>query len=276
MIAINSCSSFARAALYSAHSGYIHSVYKKTVNIICDGQLLSIQTRPTVASPISLVSNLDEEGLAALRLQRGMEINILNGSAELGGHMLDMTRCGIWNAKLAEKSSGAADANDIESCLAALMPTGGFADLMLPGGTLWKQSLAAKEAAALLAQATAEMRAGEADAAAETLCGLIGLGEGLTPSGDDFLCGVLAAAYLCSGKAAKLCAALNGRIMERLLLTNDISAAFLKCACAGLFSQPVIELHEKVDLAHSRRSFAAIGHSSGADTLSGILYAARL
>ena len=274
MIVITGCSSFARETLSSSHGGYIHSVYKKTVNIMCGAQLLSIQSAGTAASPLSLVSDLGEERLAALRFQRGTEINVLNGSAEIGGHMLDMTRCGVWNARL--DSGSAADSGYIEKCLTALMPTGGFADLMLPGGTLWRERMAAREAAQLLGDSDEALHRGDDERAAELLCGLIGLGEGLTPSGDDFLCGVLAAGRLYGGRAGTLSAALKRKIMQKLCQTNDISAAFLKCACEGLFSQPVIELQENVDLEHSSRSFAAIGHSSGADTLSGILYASRL
>lgn len=276
MISINSCSSFAREILCHVQSGYVHSVYRKTINVIFDRQLLSIQARGTIASPISLISNLDEAALGALCFQRGMEISVFEKSIHPSRQMLDMTHCGIWNAELSEDRAGAVDAKYIENCLSALMPTGGFADLMLPDGSLWKQRLAAKEAAELLDSATASTRAGDVSGAANKLCELIGLGEGLTPSGDDFLCGVLAAAYLFGGNASELCGVLRPRITERLSQTNDISAAFLKCACAGQFSRPIIELQQNVDLERSHKNFSAIGHSSGADTLSGILYAARI
>lgn len=276
MIEIIACSSFALETLRSSRGGYIHSVYKKTVNIVCGTQLLSIQAFGTPASPLSLITNMSGEKLCELRLRRGTEINVLSGSAEIGGHILDMTHCGIWNAALNACTGDAPDAQYMEQCLASLMPTGGFADLLLPDGKLWKERMAAREAAHLLADANGYLRAGNDEAAAELLCGLIGLGEGLTPSGDDFLCGVLAAGRLCGGRAARLSEILKSKILGRLDQTNDISAAFLKCACDGLFGQAVIELQEKVGVEHSSRSFAAIGHSSGADTLSGILYAARL
>lgn len=276
MILINSCSSFAKEILCQVKSGYVHSVYRKTVNVIFARQMLSIQARDTIASPISLISNMDEAALGALHFQCGMEISLFEKNIHANGQMLDMTRCGIWDAELSEDRAGSIDAKYIENCLSALMPTGGFADLMLPGGSLWKQRLAAKEAAELLDSATASIRAGDVSGAANKLCELIGLGEGLTPSGDDFLCGVLAAAYLFGGNASELCGVLRPRITERLSQTNDISAAFLKCACAGQFSRPIIELQQNVDRERSRKSFSAIGHSSGADTLTGILYAARI
>ena len=80
MISINSCSSFAREILCHVQSGYVHSVYRKTINVIFDRQLLSIQARGTIASPISLISNLDEAALGALCFQRGMEISVFEKS----------------------------------------------------------------------------------------------------------------------------------------------------------------------------------------------------
>src|SRR5690606_34858462 len=61
---------------------------------------------------------------------------------------------------------------------------------------------------------------------------LLGLGPGLTPSGDDFLAGALAALY---GVGARDHVQLLWSKLEPCLssATNEISAAHLRCAASG-------------------------------------------
>lgn len=111
------------------------------------------------------------------------------------------------------------------------------------------------------------------------VAGLIGLGPGLTPAGDDFLSGTLVALHaLGRGEAA-------GHLAEWLLpiadaATGRISRAHLACACEG---QAIAPLHEALDaLCHGSSAeirrcvqrLAAIGHSSGLDALAGLTCAA--
>jgi hypothetical protein len=94
---------------------------------------------------------------------------------------------------------------------------------------------------------------------------LIGLGPGLTPSGDDYLGGMLVALRL-SGRgmqAEGLWRWLQPRLKER---TSAISAAHLAAAAAG-------EAHEALhDLLGGSLDFdrlSAVGHTSGWDALAG-------
>lgn len=108
--------------------------------------------------------------------------------------------------------------------------------------------------------------------AAETLRALIGLGLGLTPGGDDFLCGVLAGLILCGQSSHSFAAALRAQLREHLCDTNDVSAAFLSCALHGQFSQAVNSLTGLPKAAEILSSFSSIGHSSGTDTLCGVYF----
>ena len=80
------------------------------------------------------------------------------------------------------------------------------------------------------------------DKAAVTLAGMTGLGMGLTPSGDDFLCGVLAGLLFSGQWDHPFAQALRQTISRRLGDTNDISRTFLSCALSCHFSRPVKEL----------------------------------
>ena len=86
------------------------------------------------------------------------------------------------------------------------------------------------------------LKEGQYENAASTLAGLLGLGIGLTPSGDDFLCGVLAGLLLRNQGSHPFTLELGCQIRARLANTNEISRAFLDCALASHFSRAVISL----------------------------------
>lgn len=103
---------------------------------------------------------------------------------------------------------------------------------------------------------------------------LIGLGPGLTPSGDDFLCGAMAALhYLGRGEVAR-------RLAERVLPaaqsgTSLISACYLRCAAQGEASEVLFNALGCVvaggdsDLDTHLDAVDAVGHTSGWDSLAG-------
>ena len=105
--------------------------------------------------------------------------------------------------------------------------------------------------------------------------GLVGAGCGLTPSGDDALCGVLLALGAVDAPAARRAhAVLLTVVRESLTRTTSLSAALLLAAGAGYAVPDVVRLvtglvsgvvaPELVDRV------LAIGHSSGRDLLSGV------
>ena len=107
---------------------------------------------------------------------------------------------------------------------------------------------------------------GRPDAAA----GLIGLGPGLTPAGDDVIGGMLGALH------AAGCATTAGQLSKWALplardATNRISFAHLACAaegeCGEAVNDAIVALiaGEAVDLSR----IGAIGHTSGWDALAG-------
>jgi hypothetical protein len=129
--------------------------------------------------------------------------------------------------------------------------------------------------------------------------GLAGFGPGLTPAGDDFLCGFMAALRSRAAEDENLesfldrvgAAALGkGGLTER---TNDISAAFLADAVEGRFGAALVVFANaalgcealRIDgAAGGRNSYClektvadlgALGHSSGTDAAAGFLFAYR-
>lgn len=102
----------------------------------------------------------------------------------------------------------------------------------------------------------------------------IGLGEGLTPSGDDFLVGLLWALWV--GEADRLPGfdTFLYAVQSTLHKTNDISAQMLWFAMHRRFTEPLVALARVSDPMECTGAFkriAAFGYTSGFDTLCGLL-----
>lgn len=113
---------------------------------------------------------------------------------------------------------------------------------------------------------------------------LIGFGRGLTPDGDDYLLGYIAALWRWrySQKVAEHFTLLCHGLTNQLSRTNDISAHYLKRAVQGHFSEPICELIQalatkKNDVEVNSAALAVMqfGASSGADCLAGFLHGLR-
>ncbi len=111
------------------------------------------------------------------------------------------------------------------------------------------------------------------------VAGLIGLGPGLTPSGDDLLCGVLITCRHLGEieVAASLAATVNAAATTA---TTPISRAHLAAAAEGYAAAPLHDLLAAL-VDDDRRAIggtldvvAGIGHSSGLDAVAGMVLAA--
>ncbi|MCU1536543.1 MAG: hypothetical protein JWP82_894, partial [Humibacillus sp.] len=120
--------------------------------------------------------------------------------------------------------------------------------------------------------------------------GLVGAGRGLTPSGDDALCGVLltlAAVDSAAARSAHL--AVRAAVTASLTRTTSISAALLAAAAQGYAVPDVVRLVTRWSAGGQSRAAVgaadgadelldrvlAIGHTSGRDLLSGVTGALR-
>ncbi len=113
------------------------------------------------------------------------------------------------------------------------------------------------------------------------LVDLVGVGEGLTPSGDDVLVGLLAALDLLSlcapASAVRRCSVVEG-VRPRLALgTTRLAAELVSAACDGHYAEPILALLEALahgapePLAIAVPSVAAMGHRSGHAVLRGLV-----
>ena len=120
------------------------------------------------------------------------------------------------------------------------------------------------------------------DAAVVALQRVIGLGEGLTPAGDDFVIGLLAGldALPMNEAQRSLRAALGAAVADFTYRTTDISAHSLRLASRGHYAETLDDLRDVLFCEHRARlvqpaleRVLQIGATSGADTLAGLLAA---
>ena len=116
----------------------------------------------------------------------------------------------------------------------------------------------------------------DADQAAGGARTLAGLGSGLTPAGDDFVVGVLLAAWagLLGPHALPMAAGLSDVVAP---LTTTLSAAYVRAAAAGECSAywhalfAALLSGDDAQLQTAAEAVLSVGHSSGADALAGFL-----
>lgn len=119
-------------------------------------------------------------------------------------------------------------------------------------------------------------------AASRAAHSLIGLGPGLTPSGDDLLLGYLSGLW-CTvhGKAQRLefLSQFGESVISLSRHTTQISRTFLFYAAHGQVSshlyhlaRAICQAAEPSELSSSLQAVFAMGHSSGMDALTGLLF----
>ncbi|HSK87478.1 MAG TPA: DUF2877 domain-containing protein, partial [Anaerolineales bacterium] len=128
---------------------------------------------------------------------------------------------------------------------------------------------------AQLVAATEEFNVKTATQAAQNM---IGLGPGVTPSGDDILIGFLAGLWSLAGENQALLSFIQffGNALIRLTAqTNEISRTYLRLATQGQFSNSLSNLAEAIarhrDVEQVLQIAMRVGHSSGMDSVTGLL-----
>lgn len=101
---------------------------------------------------------------------------------------------------------------------------------------------------------------------------LFGRGKGLTPSGDDFILGMLAYHHVNPYLSDEFIKQLESKMNSNL--TTDISVNYLKDALQGYFVRDIINLFNSLqdggNIVARIYKITSFGHTSGKDTLSGI------
>jgi len=255
-------------------AGRVHSTFAQACNIACGDALLTLVTPRAGHGPTSIELH---DAPADLRgwFTTGDALVCRHGIARSPRVTLDFTQARVWRPA-ARRST---------------VPPSRWHPRLL-SATAWlaqrqreRSSVIAGAAADAAGELTAACRALQGARAAQLATRLVGWGEGLTPAGDDFLVGLCAGldALLADDPARIACrAALSDALVAAVSRTTTISAHHLRLAAGGHFGERLLDARDAWlsdtpwrDVEAAWRAACAIGATSGADALSGLLGALR-
>ncbi len=263
----------------------VHSVFLRACNIETDsGELVTLLAAGSGNLPHGIRCALSfaplRQGQAAIL--EGATLRV--PAADL---VVNLSRAALWNGTVAAASPGLCGAQgqgtlrELCETLREHAPDQGFAPALFCSGnprSALERALAARigQTLPILAHATETKDAAEVVSA---LSALVGLGAGLTPAGDDFIVGYLAALWSRSYREPGITSLLRALAVtggELSLHTNAISRQMLLDALQGHFAERLTEVVRCVGdgggVAGASLRALKVGHSSGADALCGLLF----
>lgn len=257
----------ARLARRSDGAGRVHSVFERAINIEwsdgawSDGELLALHGPGSLLAPFAAAVD-PVERLRSLRV--GAPVTIEPRRLVAGDLVLSWPHAAVVDCSV-----------DASPHPAARPP-----QHLLHWGGRYSSSLDSASGAAAREQLSAGIRDRDDARLIAGAGALLGLGEGLTPSGDDCLVGVLAVLHHVDPGwrrrgGPSVFGSLAGAARER---TTAVGREFVRHALTGRFSEPVLAVLRAARPAERRRAIArllALGATSGADTLSGMTLACR-
>lgn len=265
-------------------SGRVHSVFTRVVNVLTPQEtLITLAARDAAHAPRTLTTDVADwtgRGLAA-----GQHVRFAPGSVTLGTP----------RRPLRLTADGAGFWHPATPTLAGLPPGGHAAAARLldrlnrihgaRGGMLGASRDAGPMETAVAGALHAGrdtvltgIRAGGAGPMRRGALALMGLGPGLTPAGDDFLTGLTLLAALPGSALAGFVPVVRDLADDRPGRTTDLALATLREAADGRARAELLDVLRLLERAAAPRELhapvravLAIGHTSGSDTLSGLV-----
>ena len=238
-------------------AGRVHSIFTRALNILWhDGGLIALHGPAPLAAPFAAAITCLP---AAGSLTAGARVWHFESRILLGPFVLDTE-----GGTLVDTAIHPTDERPQP-------PLASLASAVIPPVAAGLSSPAGRAARRRLADGIAHR---DVQTFVGGACGMIGLGEGLTPAGDDCLVGALAvlhrfARFWMTGHPeikAEIAAAARGG-------TTIVGREFILHALEGVFAESILRLVTARSERSARRAVAVLngtGGTSGADTLDGI------
>ncbi|WP_246016356.1 DUF2877 domain-containing protein [Cohnella phaseoli] len=263
----------------SSFKGYIHSTFTRTINIHCleDDELYTLACDQIDNGPNTLV--IDKERLDDIELAVNVPIYAENQKLYIGNQLvISIDKASLWESKLPEYPSS------LEALHRNMSKMKGYIDLHGKGGGIKKalepQSPFDAEMSKMIEERTLTLLAHilrkDMPEALTSASRLIGLGPGLTPSGDDFLVGLFTVLNIPNSQLFRYRMLAHLVVQEAKTLTNEISFMALKKASRGQVRESIIHLVKSIftgndeEFTLSLNKVLTIGSTSGTDIALGI------
>ncbi len=275
----------AAKTLDRARHATVLATFERSFYLDVEGELIAVVAEDLPEGPLTVcIAAATTDDLGVTIDQRwSIGPNNLNSA---DGLVIDIANADIWHPRPVDggidRSSLAQGLDTLRGHLARHpLPHEGLARLVLLNAPA--KSSVERAAAPAIGRLETTLLAGFQGQVAtefENITGLIGLGPGLTPSGDDLSGGVLIAYHRL--RETSTSERLGDAILASVDRTNIISRAHLRAAVLGYGAAPLHELLDAI-FANDRPGIevaldatAKIGHSSGFDALAGIILALRI
>ncbi len=262
----------------SSLRGRVHSVFERVVNVEVEGgELVTLASRDLDNAPNTVVVDTPRFGMIGIsvndsavavdgKLRVGKSVVLLEGAAPWEGTLPAYPRADLTlRANLRIVESRLDRRQEVDGVIAHRPQEGAF---------FHEAATALAHRATLLSYALSRA---DLESACTRAKGMIGLGRGLTPSGDDFLVGLFAVLNI----AGSPCYALRNVCLDIIAdaehATNAISLAALTKAARGRVRESIVTLTTQLihgtreSLIPSLTRVFAIGSSSGTDIVAGIV-----
>jgi len=278
-----------------SRSGRVHSSFARTVNILCrDMTWICLHPPAVPMHPFSVrVGVRPERGNSFLSAIQDEPATVSREKIELGGRVIVSLESAVpWDCDLGPASDGETPAEALDAIDALLdevlidsiflravaangqMTGGGDALVNVEAGGL-QAALAERIGVAVdLMESAWRLRCVEP--VLKGVKQLVGLGIGLTPSGDDFLIGFIGAAYFFANADDFRKSVFEG--MRPLVHRTNLPSFFmLKAALKGRYPGPLSDFLHAIETCSSPRLRSAakrltgLGATSGQDMLAGVL-----
>ena len=256
------------------------AVFERACDLITpDGDVIALVTPQVGDGPLNVVV----DGGAGLfdHVYPGAPARLGKERLQAGGLKVDLAGatawepCPDWGALRARRATIVSRLPLLRDLCLRHSPAGALAPLLETSVPFDALSGAVYSKAKSAAQALREGWCGASARLREGAAGLAGLGGGLTPSGDDFLVGVMLWAWLVHPTPDALCRTLAKAAIPH---TTTLSGAFLRAAawggCSVSWHRLLAALSDggEAQIAAAVPRVLAHGATSGADGLAGFLY----
>jgi hypothetical protein len=265
----------------STFTGFVHSTFSRTFNIKCfeNGDLYTIACNRLDNGPNTLIVDIDN--MKPMKIETNDRVFVEENLLYIGDQLtISIDRAGKWESVLSTYPC------NVDILKRNLMKMKDFINIHGVGGGMKKNIITLNpfeaEVLNMLENRTLlllnELLNGRISSALPHAVSLIGLGPGLTPSGDDFLTGLFTIFNMKNSPFYPYRLFCEDVLKKAKTLTNDISYMTLKKAAFGKVRESIISLlnsllvEDDEDLILSLNKLLNIGSSSGTDIAFGIVF----
>ncbi len=277
--------------------GEVLAVFPRTVHLRTgDGEMLALCSRGVENGPLNIRLDAPNEfAFTSLGLLKGEKVCFSSKRISIDTRMFaDLSSLAMWQPRTLRKALSKTQISHNQRTLLELVVKEGrregllgLLSLLMPGHDVATEGnpyvRRGLEAASQLLRGASS---GNDDELRSGISGLIGLGPGLTPAGDDVITGFVTALR----EAERLGIVADGSFsnLERLIpvlsrgRTSLLSESMLRMACEGLAGESAAEMVNSLygsdprSVRKAARRLIGVGHSSGTDMLVGVLLATTL